>query len=53
MSLEPSEGLERNYDSNEVSDTRLIKNSSEFDLEIARLDYDTTRFRLQIQERMS
>ena len=42
------EELQWDYDSDDVSDTRLIMNSSEFDVEGAKLDYDTARFRLLI-----
>ena len=34
------EELQWDYDPDEVSDTRLIKNSSEFDVEVAKLDCD-------------
>ena len=40
------------YDSDEVGDTRMIKDSGGFDLEISALVYDTARSRLQIRERM-
>ena len=39
------EGAGWDYNSDEVSGTRLIKNSSGFDLEISKFVYDTSRFR--------
>ena len=35
-----------------MGNTRLIVNSSEFDVEVAELDNDTARFRLLIRKRM-
>ena len=44
---------EWNYASDDENDIRLIKNSSDVDFDIAKLEYDTSRFRLQIRERVA
>ena len=46
------EEVQCDYDSDN-GDTLLIRNGSEYDLKISRLDYDTSRFRLQVREQMS
>ena len=43
--------LDRGYDSDGMRDTLLIKNSSEIDVQIAKLDYGVARFRLLILRR--
>ena len=44
--------LEWDYDSDNVGNARIVKKSGDMDHQIARLDYDAPRFRLQNRNRM-